>query len=142
MIDNHEIQDNISTNIIEDLKLQIREEELEIIKNKIKTGKVKIYKEYYQKEKTIKVPIDHEVLVIETKTFEKNPEYQKNEDIIRIPIMEEEVEIIKHPVLLNDVTIYKNNYQEIKHVEDVVKKELIHVQTEGNPNLTEINITN
>jgi len=112
---------------ISDIKLQLREEKLDISKNKVQTGNVNIYKEIIKTEKTIKVPILREELVIEKHVF--NGKEADQTDIIRIPISEEHIQIIKNPVILENVDIYNKQFQDIKHIEAILKKEKLHIQT-------------
>ncbi len=117
-----------------DVQLQLREEELDIFKKWVQTGEVTIHKEVVTEEKTIVVPVTREELVIEKKNLdaEKTDEMSKDAETIRIPISEERIEIVKHPTVLEDVTIYKRQFQENEHVEETLKKERVHVETIGN----------
>lgn len=105
--------------------LQLREEQLDISKERIKTGEVSMHKESYTEEKTITVPVVHEELVIEKRILGQEAE------TIRIPIKEERIEIVKHPVALEDVSYYINQYETTKHIEETLKREKLHIETDG-----------
>ncbi|MGM0878035.1 MAG: YsnF/AvaK domain-containing protein [Bacillota bacterium] len=115
-------------------KLQLHEEELDISKKWIRTGEVTIHKEVFTEKKNITVPVIHEELVIEKKVLDaENPDQTGGHtEIIRIPISEERIEVIKHPTVLEDVAIYKRQFQETKSVEETLKKEKVHIETIGN----------
>lgn len=124
------------------VKLQLREEQLDISRKLIKTGEVTAYKETIIKEKTITVPITHEDLVIEKKTFnDKNSgEMDIYPETIRIPLSEEQIHITKHKVILENVDIYKHEIQDKQIIEEVLKKENLYVYTSGNPKVIDKNI--
>lgn len=106
-------------------KLELHEEKLNISKSRVQTGEVNMHKEVTTEEKTFTVPVAHEELIIESKL--KNGDT----DTIRIPVMEEQVEIIKHPVALEDVSYHIEQFQENKSVTETVKKEKLNVQKDG-----------
>lgn len=116
-----------------DEKLQLREEQLTIVKNRIKTGAVNIHKEVIHEEKNITIPVTREELVIEKKDL-----HAKAKEIIRIPISEERIKITKHTEAINDVSIYKNKFQENKRVQETLKKEQVHLEVTGNPKIKKV----
>lgn len=132
-------QSTISEQIIYDndheIKLQLREEQLDITKKLVQTGEVTMHKEFVKEEKNILVPTTREELVIEKKTLNtKNPDnLEEHTEVIRIPISTEQVEVNKRPVLLNDVSVHERQFQETKHVEETVKKEKGHLKIKGDP---------
>lgn len=107
-------------------KLLLREEKLDISKNKVQTGDVNIYKDIIKEDKTITVPIVREELVIENQRANN-----KGFETIRIPINEEQIEVIKHPMVLEEVDIYNDNYKGMKHIETTLKKEILRTETSG-----------
>lgn len=114
------------------LKLNLRNEELEIVNEWVKTGDVNIRREVSTKEKTITVSVNCEELVIEnTLMNSENPESDGQTKVIRIPLSEERIEVVKHPVKLEDVTIYEQQYQVIEHIKRTLKSEKIKVETCG-----------
>lgn len=117
--------------------LQIKEEKLDIAKKWIQTGDVKIHKEIFSEEKKFTIPIQREELVIEKKIIASDT--LKDEDsetqIIRIPLAEEQVEFSKHKVILEDISIYKQQIKDIEHIEETLKKEKPKVKISGSPNI-------
>lgn len=119
----------------ENVTLQIKEEQLELAKKWIQTGDVKIYKESFTEEKTFTVPIEFEELVIEKKNLiSATPEHNDvPTEVIRIRLSEEHVEFTKHTVVLEDVSIYKQQKEDIKHIVESLKREEINVKISGSP---------
>jgi uncharacterized protein (TIGR02271 family) len=111
--------------------LQLHKEELQISKKWVDTADVKIYKNTYKEEKQITVPITREELVIEKKKANPQGTFDGEIETIQIPLSEECIEITKHPVILEDVEIYKNQLEEIVHVNETVKEEKLHIHTNG-----------
>jgi uncharacterized protein (TIGR02271 family) len=116
-----------------DMKIQLREEQMKISKNKIQTGEVSIHKEVLTEEENITVPVKREELVIE-KTV-SNPQIHDKSDVhtetIRIPISKERIDIHKHPVTLEDVSVSNHKYKEVKHITETLKKEIPHISING-----------
>jgi uncharacterized protein (TIGR02271 family) len=107
--------------------MQLREEQLDIKKDRIQTGEVKIHKEVVEEQKTFTVPIRREEMVIEA----------GDEEELRIPLKEEEIEIQKHPVQVNEVSVSKRQVDEIEQVRETVKKETAHIDVKGEVDVKE-----
>jgi uncharacterized protein (TIGR02271 family) len=101
--------------------LQLREEQLDIKKERVQTDEVKVHKEVVEELKTFTVPIKREEMVIEA----------GDEEELRIPLKVEEVEINKHPVQVNEVSITKRQIEEMKQIKEKLKKETVHVGVTG-----------
>lgn len=118
-------------------KILLREEELDISKKWVKTGDVIVRKDVLHDEISLTVPVLREELVIEKKIRGDDiDDISGQTETIRIPICEERVEVVKHPVLLADVTIYKQMQQNIQHINVNLKKENVSWQTEGNEDIS------
>ena len=102
--------------------LQLREEQIEIKKERVQTGEVKVRKEVVEEQKTVTVPIKREEMVVEV----------GDEEEFRIPLKEEEIEISKHPVQVNEVSITTRQIKEMKQIKEKLKKETAHVEVAGN----------
>ncbi|MDP4142949.1 MAG: YsnF/AvaK domain-containing protein [Bacillota bacterium] len=113
-----------------ELLLKLKEEQLDIYKSWIITGEVATHTETLTEEKKITVSTTREELVIEKKSLDGKKE---TTEILRIPVKEEQIEIVKHPVILQDVSIYNHQYQDTKHIETALKKEVLHIETSGQP---------
>ncbi|MPN13370.1 Stress response protein YsnF [bioreactor metagenome] len=117
--------------------IRIKEEQLDIAKRWVETGDVKIYKETYTKEKSFTIPVVCEELVIEKITFPSsnigNQEVEK--EFIRIPLSEEQIEFRKKNVALENVSVYKEKIEEIKHIEETLNKERARLKISGSPQI-------
>jgi len=111
----------------------IKKEQLDIAKEWMQTGEVKIYRDVITEQKSFSVPIKREELVIEKKVFNLDTPDQKETptEVIRILLNEEHVEFNKHTVNIEDVTIYKQELQDIKHIEATLKIEKPIVKLSG-----------
>jgi uncharacterized protein (TIGR02271 family) len=134
-----EIPDPVHTDAVSGTKLQVREEQLDISRKLVKTADVTMHREVCTEEKNIIVPVTREELVIEKKVLDpEDPDHvEAHTETIRIPIHEERIEVIKHPVVLEDVIVYKNQFVEMETVEETLKKEKVHVETTGNVEVIE-----
>lgn len=139
-MDNKKVENMKETdNYDKKVTLQIKEEELDIAKKWIQTGEVKVYRETFTEEKTFTIPVIREELVIERRFLDSSTPKDKDipKEIIRIPISEEQVQFTKHKVALEDVSIYKEQVKEIKHIEETLKKEKAKVKISGSPRVKE-----
>lgn len=109
-----------------DGKIYLHEEKLDISKKKVVTAKVTMHTETLTEEKKITVPVTREELVIENKDLEKN-----QTETIRIPLSEEQVEVVKYPVILENVAISRREFQDTQCIEETLKKEKLHLETTG-----------
>lgn len=118
-------------------KLQLREEQLDIAKRWVRTGGVSIHKEVIEEKKNITVPVTREELVIEKRVVDtKNPDkLALPKKVFRIPVSTERIEITKHPVFLNNVSIYKHKFQETECVDETIKKDKVHMVVTGEPEI-------
>jgi len=109
---------------------QIKKEQLDIAKKWLQTGEVNIYRETFTEKKTFTVPVRREELVIKKKVLDSADSDIKNmpTEIIRILLSEEHVEFTKHKVNLEEVSIYKQEIQDIKHIEETLKREDLKVK--------------
>lgn len=123
----------ITYNSDSDMKMELREEQMKISKNKIQTGQVSIHKEVLIEEENITVPVKREELVIE-KTVADPRIHDKSDDhteTIRIPISKERIHIHKEPVTLEDVSVKNHQYKEVEHITETLKKEIPYISTNG-----------
>jgi uncharacterized protein (TIGR02271 family) len=121
-------QENSTNNHRDEVKLQLHKEELEVSKKWVKTTDVKVYKNTYIKEKLIAVPVTCEELVIE-KSLDSTTNEQT--ETIRIPLSEERIKVTKHPIILETVDVYKKQFEEIIHINEILKEEKARIKTIG-----------
>ena len=124
----------INESVVNKIDLRLKEEKLDITKKWLQTGEVTWHKEIINEEKNVVVPVSRQELVIEKKIIDpRNPNRFEDSEIIRIPISEERIEIIKHSVVLEEVEIYKREIEELNQINESVKKEILHIQTIDDP---------
>ena len=122
-----------------DKKMQLREEQMKISKNKRKTGEVSIHKEVLTEEKNIAIPVKREELVIEKTVFDSQSDNKSDAhtETIRIPISEERIDIHKQPVALEEVSVGKHQYEEVKEITETLKKEMPHINIKGDAKIVD-----
>lgn len=115
--------------------MELRQEELDVHKDRVKTGEVQLHKDIIAEEKTVHVPVSHEEVVIERRSFdaEAADEPIGREETIRIPVSEDRVHVDKHTVVTGEVSMHKREVQETHEVKDTVRREEAHVEVEGDP---------
>src|SRR5579863_7665181 len=133
------------TSLTRDLHtLPLREEVLTARTQPVEIGEVLIRKEVVTEDRTITVTIQREEIIIERRQL--TPQETSSGDstgtpgtlvelaageTIRIPIREEQVVIEKRPVVTGELTVGKRTVQEIRRFSDRVRREVPHVEREG-----------
>ena len=108
-----------------DVTFRIKEEQLNIAKQWLQTSDVKVYRETLISEKSFSIPVKREELVIEHVILSSSTKGQNDAppEVIRILLSEEEVKFTKTMVYLDDVSVYKQQIEDIKHIEETLKRE-------------------
>lgn len=117
---------------MQDVKLQLHKEKLDITMRGVETNDVKVYKNTYTEVKQILVPVVHEELVIEKKELIRD---QPNIEVTRIPMSEERIEVTLHPTVLQKVTVEKHQFEEEIQVSETLKEEKLLIETVGDINV-------
>jgi uncharacterized protein (TIGR02271 family) len=112
-------------------RIQLREEELQVHKQLVETGKVRVRKEVVTEHRTIEVPVQREEIVIERHAPNGAP--VPDSDIgpgeeIHIPVRREQVFVEKRPVVKEEVTVGKRVVQDTEHVGGEVRKEEVRIE--------------
>lgn len=115
-------------------RLRLREEQLDVSKNKVQTGEVNVRKEIIEEQKTINVPVSHEEIVIERHSVNNDSSSTPigADETIRIPVSEEQVDVRKNTVVTGEVDIHKREIQGTEQVKDTVKREEARIDKTGN----------
>ncbi|WP_018663108.1 YsnF/AvaK domain-containing protein [Heyndrickxia acidiproducens] len=131
----NEFDETYSTN--QEKKLDVREEELHVNKKPVKTGEVKVNKEVKTEERNFDVPVQHEEVYVERRPVDENSasEPVDGSETIKVPIVEEQVEVTKKPVKKEEIVIGKHTVNDKEHVSETVKKEEAHVNQGGTGNV-------
>lgn len=124
---------SVSYDSNKDLRVKLCEEQMKISKNKVQKAEVFVHKEVLTEEKNITIPIKREELVIEKTVFNSKPHDKPDAHtkVIRIPISEERICMHKEKVFLEDVSLSKCKYKEVKHITETLKKEIPCINIKG-----------
>ncbi len=115
--------------------LRLREEQLNVSKDRVQSGEVGLHKEVVSEQKTVNVPVTHEEVVIERRAVTDgqvdNTPIGEGETI-RVPVSEEQVNVSKNTVVTGEVAIGKREVQETQQVTDTVRREEARIDQQGN----------
>lgn len=111
--------------------IQVHEEELQATTTAREAGEVSISKEVVEETKTIEVPVMREEVRIErhaasdTATGDHSDAFSG--ESIRVPVMEEQVEVRKVPRAVEEIEISKVQTQDTEVISDTVRKEQVDI---------------
>lgn len=112
-------------------RIQLHEEELQAQKTAREAGQVVLTKEVVEETRTIEVPVTREEVRIERRPVSGEATGEDANaftgDTIRVPVMEEQVEVRKVPRAVEEIEISKTRTQDTERVEDTVRKEHLNV---------------
>ncbi|MET1029834.1 YsnF/AvaK domain-containing protein [Domibacillus tundrae] len=123
--------------------LLLHEERLSIDKDRVQTGEIQIKKEVVEEQQVMDVPVDREEVIIERRpvTGQESEDaalhspgdrvFEDTSETIRVPIIEEQIEITKKPVVTEEIVIQKQTVQDTETVRDTVRQEKARIQKEG-----------
>ncbi|MEH7118608.1 YsnF/AvaK domain-containing protein [Neobacillus vireti] len=121
--------------------LQLREEQLDVDKQRVQTGEVEVKKEVVNEEETVNVPVQHEEVYVERRAVDKTEADTTTpigeDETIRVPIVEEKVEVTKKPVVTEELVIGKKQVTETQQVTENVKREEAKVTKDGEASINE-----
>jgi uncharacterized protein (TIGR02271 family) len=128
-----------ATNTEEERRLHLHEEQLQVHKRPIETGKVRLSKEVVTEQKTINVPVTREEMVIEHRPASGQVSDMPigEGETIRIPLSEEQVTVSKQTVEKGEVALGKRQVQETQQVSDTVRREEARIEHEGHISIQE-----
>jgi uncharacterized protein (TIGR02271 family) len=115
----------------EETRMPLREEELEAEKQQ-REGEVRLHKVVHTETKQINVPVEEEDVIVERVPAEESSERDIGEaefrEEVRIPIVEEEVEVRKRPVVKEEVRARKESRKQEQKVSGEVRKEDVEIE--------------
>jgi len=114
--------------------MPIREEELNINRENVQTGEVQVNKEVVMEEKQMDVPVSHDEVYIERRPADDSSSEASpvsDSETIRVPIVEEQIEVTKKPVVTEEIVVGKRTVEENEHISETVRKEEAHLNKEG-----------
>jgi uncharacterized protein (TIGR02271 family) len=124
---------NNTNNTSEEGTLQLREEQLDVNKDRVQAGEVVLSKDVVEEQKSVDIPVTHEEVVIERKSFDNRESDSPitSGETIHIPVSEERVNVGKHTVLTGEISAIKQEVEENRHIEETIKKEEAHIDSTG-----------
>ena len=115
--------------------LHLREEQMNVGKQRVQTGEVGLHKEIMTEQKTMNVPVTHEEAFIErrpvTNTTTTDTSPIGGDETIRVPLSEEKVNVRKDTLVTDEVSLGKRAVEQTQQVTDTVKREKAHIEQEG-----------
>ncbi len=122
--------------------IQLLGEVIQIHKERVQRGEVRLHKEVVAEKRTVDVPVMHEEFFIERAPAEGRvePHSVLGEDSheIRVPLVEEQVRIEKTPVVTEQIHVGKREVLETRHVSDTIRHEELKTDHEGGMTETEL----
>jgi uncharacterized protein (TIGR02271 family) len=117
--------------------MELREEQLRATKTPVETGEVRIRKEVTTEHRTLDVPVQREEVVIERHPVSGRASSGdiKSGEEVRIPVMEEKVNVEKQAVVKEEVSVGKRTVTDHERVSGDVRKENIRVEQKGDADI-------
>jgi uncharacterized protein (TIGR02271 family) len=115
-------------------RIKLREEQLDVQKEKVKAGEVRVRKEVVTEQQSLDVPVSREEVVIERRPaaeVEASGTPLGEDQEIRVPLSEERVNVEKRPVVREEIDVGKRTVSDTQHVADSVRREEARIETEG-----------
>ncbi|MBM7868523.1 YsnF/AvaK domain-containing protein [Heliobacterium gestii] len=131
--DDNRKEATLENEITDKTTLQLRKEELDIAKDRVSTGEVRLGKEVVEEKKVVNVPVTHEEVVIEQRAVNEPSDtpITGDEEILSIPVTEERLDVGKHTVVTGEISAYKREVANMEQIEETVKREEARVEREG-----------
>ncbi|MCY9373645.1 YsnF/AvaK domain-containing protein [Bacillus sp. T17B1] len=118
----------------EEKTMPLREEQLKVDKEDVQTGEVEIGKEVKTEQRDMDIPVRHDEIYVERRPVDENTADASpvnDSETVRVPIVEEKLEVTKKPVVTDEVVIGKRTVEENEHISETVKKEEPRMNKEG-----------
>lgn len=115
-------------------RLELREEQLDVDTRQVQAGEVRVRKDVVTEQKNIEVPVTREEVVVERHPVagrEASDASIGEGEEVRIPLMEEEVDVQKRAVVREEVSVGKRKVQETRTVSDSVRREEARIDADG-----------
>jgi uncharacterized protein (TIGR02271 family) len=114
--------------------LRLREEQLDVSKDRVQAGEVEIHKEVVEEQQKVNIPVTREEVYIEKREVNEAATGAEStiddDETIRVPIMEEKVEVTKKPVVSEELVIGKREVTDTEQVVESVKREEAHLEAD------------
>ena len=105
--------------------VKLREEQLQVGKERVQTGEVEIGKRVVEEQKSVQVPVTREEVTIERRPVNQPTDTPISDDsrTIEVPVMGERVTVEKQTVVTEEVGVSKRVHEETVPVTETVRRE-------------------
>lgn len=124
----------------EEGSVTLHEEELEARKTTREAGRVRVSKQVRTEEKQITVPVREEEITIERTAGREGapiPGDAFQEKTLEVPLMKEEIEVTKRPVVRENVRVRKDVRERQQTASGTVRREELDVEESGEASINE-----
>ena len=120
-------------------RMQLLGEELDVRKERVQKGEVRVRKEAVTETQHLQVPVTREELVIDRYPAGQSETTSKvgDDGEMRIPLSEEQVRIEKRPVVRDEVVVGKRNVDDIQRVSEDVRREELRIDEQATDQTSE-----
>ncbi|PID14286.1 hypothetical protein CSV63_13385 [Sporosarcina sp. P34] len=127
----------------EEERIRLHEERLQVDKHETQRGEIRVEKEVVEEPRSVDVSVSHDEVTIERRPVVDGEAgldgrygndavaFREDDETIRIPITEEQVEVTKKPVVTEEIILKKREVVENETIHESVKREEVHVEKEG-----------
>ncbi len=125
----------------EQRRLRLREEQLNVSKERVQAGQVGLHKDVVEEQKNIDVPVTHEEVYVERRpvtdgTLNEAPIGEGER--IDVPVSAEQVNVSKDTVTTGEVAIGKRQVESTQRVSDTVRREEARLDQQGNVPVSDV----
>ncbi|MGV2940903.1 YsnF/AvaK domain-containing protein [Mesobacillus sp. LC4] len=140
--DRNNLESNSYSN--DEQRLELREEQLDVSKERVQAGEVEVHKEVVEEQQKVNIPVTREEVYVERRdvneTASGTDAAMDDDETIRVPIMEEKVEVTKKPVVSEELVIGKREVTDTEQVVESVKHEEAHMEADDDRMVNEADL--
>jgi uncharacterized protein (TIGR02271 family) len=118
----------------EQRRLRLREEQLNVGKERVQAGQVGLHKEVVEEQKNVDVPVSHEEVYVERRPVTDGAVNEApigEGDTINVPVSQDQVNVSKDTVTTGEVGIGKRTVEGTQRVSDTVRREEARLDQQG-----------
>lgn len=111
--------------------IERHEEQLNVEKEPVQTGEVRVEKDVVEQQQSVDVPLEREEVHLERRAVDKPASGEAFTDQeVSIPVSEERAQVTKEARVVEELDVEKDVHQDTERVEGTVKKEEFKVEGE------------
>lgn len=128
----------------DETRVQLREETLSANKRSTEAGQVEVRKTVHEEQREVPVTLRHEEVTLERhavdRPLEEGEITDMQDEVIRVPIYQEQAELHKQARVSEEVVIGKDVVEEQQTLTGTVRKEDVDIDRAGNVNRTDSDV--